>query len=156
MNKRTFLSTLSSFATNRSIERNEIIIAGSGASILLDLRLEAEDIDVYVTERVWDNITWAPDAPEIKNLIPQGEFPGCQVLDFKDVSVHYSSHIFKYPTYKHRNFKVLTTLGLLMYRVDLGRKKDWSDIVALQNYWEDLDEDYFVRLIKLQKLHGAK
>lgn len=146
MNKRSVLTTLSATIDFNQWQRSEVMIVGGVASIIHGLRDETEDIDVFVSERIFDDATFkVPEA--ITEEIPAcGTLPACTILDAGNITYHLVGTLPDYPTFIHRRFNVLTKLGLLMYRIDLGRKKDMSDIIQLKNRWEELPAEYKQRL----------
>lgn len=154
MNKRDFLSRLSTVADKYKLDRSEIMIVGSCAAVLNGIETYVNDIDTLIGFTNMDRIFYIKEATEV--LLPTcGNMEGSPMftLDKVDFVLH-SSFDTCYPTFNHRKFKVLTKLGLLQYRLDLGREKDLKDIFALMTYWIELDDKYTARLIELRKQYG--
>lgn len=154
MNKRDFLSRLSTVADKYKLDRSEIMIVGSCAAVLNGIETYVNDIDTLIGFANMDRIFYIKNATEV--LLPtcgNMEASPMFTLDKVDFVLH-GSFDTCYPTFNHRKFKVLTKLGLLQYRLDLGREKDFKDILALMSYWTDLDDKYTARLIELRKQYG--
>lgn len=146
MNKRDVLTKLSNACLNANIHRGSVTIVGGGASVILGLRTETADIDTHVDEDTKFDLWWNSSVKQEKDYLEVNHMPRCQHFSIGEVSFIYSDLLANYPTFTHRKFKVLTKLGLLMYRIDLGRSKDMADIHALENEWVNLNAVYTKRL----------
>lgn len=151
MNKRDILSILSTTCLKHRIDRNSVTIVGGGASVILGLRDETADIDTHVDEDTKFDLWWNNSVKQEKDYPEVNYMPRCQHFSFGKVSFIYSDLLTIYPTFTHRKFKVLTKLGLLMYRIDLGREKDLEDINALECIWDELSITYQRRLKEIIK-----
>lgn len=140
MNKRQFMTTLSAVVDKLNINRREVIIAGGGASLLWGLRESTNDIDVYVSKDIIDMIKTLPGA-SYSVLPPCGQVPRCELVDYQGVSFMDNTGVSLYATCGHRNYQLQTKLGLLQYRLALGREKDKGDIKALYSYWHYLSDN---------------
>lgn len=156
MKKRDVLSLLSEVCDNHFISRERVTIVGGAASLLNNLITETDDVDVMVDERTSDNLWWTKGVTQEEELPPCGYFSPSIHYTMKKISFIYNGCAPKYPTFKHRQFNVLTNLGLLQYRIDLGRDKDWTDVLTLIPFWGELDETYKLRLKELQEKQGYK
>lgn len=150
MDKRDVLSMLSTTCLNHDIDRSSITIVGGSASVILGLRDETADIDVHVDEDTKFDLWWNSSVKQEKDYLEINHMPRCQHFSIGKVSFIYSDLLTNYPTFAHRKFKVLTKLGLLMYRIDLGREKDLDDINALGCVWSELDQGYRKKLYLLK------
>ena len=151
MNKRDILSILSTTCLKYRIDRNSVTIVGGGASVILGLRDETADIDTHVDEDTKFDLWWNSSVKQEKDYLEVNHMPRCQHFSIGEVSFIYSDLLANYPTFTHRKFKVLTKLGLLMYRIDLGRGKDLDDINALESIWDELSRTYQQRLKEVIK-----
>lgn len=149
MNKRDYLSKLSSACLNANVHRCNVTIVGGGASLLNELKMQTNDIDVHVDEDTFWNLYYEPASTKPIVLEAKGQFPEAQLLGNGGVDFIFATDLPTYPTFKHKQFNVLSKLGLLMYRIDLGRDKDMDDIRALEEHWCKLDETYTKRLKNL-------
>lgn len=154
MNKRDFLSRLSTVADKYKLDRSDIMIVGSCAAVLNGIETYVNDIDTLIGPANMGRLHCIKNVTEV--TIPtcgNMEESTLFTLDRVDFVLH-NSFDTCYPTFNHRKFKVLTKLGLLQYRLDLGREKDFKDILALMSYWIELDEKYTARLNELRKRYG--
>lgn len=156
MNKRDFLSLLSSACLKLKLERSNIIIVGDGASLVLGLRTETNDIDVHVDEDTKFDLYWNELVKQEADYLEINHMPRCQHFSFGKISFIYSDMLTNYPTFNHRQYKVLTRLGLLMYRLDLGRQKDLVDIKLLKDDWDKLNSAYDKKLKTFLSKNGIK
>ena len=151
MNKRDVLTKLSNACLSANIHRGSVTIVGGGASVILGLRTETADIDTHVDEDTKFDLWWNSSVKQEKDYLEVNHMPRCQHFSIGEVSFIYSDLLANYPTFTHRKFKVLTKLGLLMYRIDLGRCKDLDDINALESIWDELSRTYQQRLKEVIK-----
>lgn len=156
MNKRDVLSMLSSTCQKLYIDRDAVTIVGGAASLILGLHDETDDIDVHVTEKAKIDLSWEDAVKHEEDFGAINHMPSCQHYSHGKISFIYSADLKDYPTFNHRQYKVLTKLGLLMYRLDLGRTKDISDVKELSEYWDKLDLGYAVRLEMFLSNYGIE
>lgn len=150
MNKRSALTQLTQVVDSlNGIQRDEIVIAGSLAALLNGLCDEVNDIDVYSGVRPFAAVSWTGKAKQGKILKATEYLPECKVIPLQDIDFHLVENFDIYPTFTHRKFRVLNKVGLLMFRIDIGREKDLKDINALKEYWCKLTPLYKQRLNKL-------
>lgn len=149
MNKRGYLSKLSSTCSNLGVCRSNVLIVGGGASLLLGLREETADIDVVLPSHLYKIFVFHPKISKLLRLEPTRWLGESSQVTISDIDFVFPSNDFNYPTFKHRKFNVLTKLGLLMYRLDLGREKDLGDIKLLESEYRNLNASYKKRLKEL-------
>lgn len=150
MNKRDFMSKLSAVIINHNLDRNDITIVGSCASVLNGLRNYVNDIDVMVGQKNFKILLDVEEATG-EHLAPVGHLGETPCLTLKDVSFLDIKAFGNYPTFDHRKYKVLNKLGLLMFRIDLGRDKDIDEIKQLKDQWVYLNKEYTDKLNQLRK-----
>lgn len=155
MNKRDILSNLSSVCLKLNINRSKVTIVGGGASLILGLKNDTADIDVHVTESVDGDLAYS-DAVREEDYQARNYMPQCNHYTFGKVSFIYSEALPEYPTFNHRQYNVLTKLGLLMYRLDLGREKDLTDVKLLKDEWGNLSPNYTKKLKTFLSENGIK
>lgn len=145
MDKRDILSKLSCTCLKLGIDRSEVTIVGGSASLLNKMRDETNDIDIIIGRDTYDKLLTKPNIV-ITSLPPIGHFKTSSVIQVDGLDFVHIDSLRPYQTYTRRGFKVLSKLGLLMYRIDLGTEKDLEDILQLRDLWSVLDLHYAVKL----------
>lgn len=120
------------------MDKSNLVIVGSVASLVHGVRSEVNDIDIFIGNTNMD-ILLLNDDVKFHSLESCNEFNATLGYRCNAVDMVYFIDIDKYPSFIHCGYKVLTKLGLLQYRLDLFREKDYSDIVALKSEWSKLD-----------------
>jgi hypothetical protein len=156
MNKREFFTELAQVCDKHGVKRENVIVYGGGASIFHGTVEATADIDVLVDETTMDNLSWEPAVIYHDVLPPNGNLPEVTLRKIGKVDFHWGKDLPIYPTISHRKFKILSKMGLLMFRIDLGRTKDVKDVKALSDLWSELDQTYKVKLKTFLHKHGVK
>ena len=132
--KETFIATLNAAVEELRISKKAVTISHGGASMMLGLRDGTADIDVQLSQNVFDIIARGREVVKLPALGWNGEQ---SVVHFKGVDFHrYHKGSILFPfSWKDSvdGFDVTPQLQLLVDRIKLGRTKDFDDILRLRN-----------------------
>lgn len=155
-NKETFLATLNEAVQTLRISKKSVTISHGGASLLLGLRDETNDIDVQLQPNVFDILARKHEVVPLDALGWNGPQ---QTIEFQGVDFHrYHVGSFLYPfSWKEMvdGYDVTPALQLLVDRIKTGRTKDLDDILRLRNIWINLPDHYKDRLSGLLDAMGV-
>lgn len=129
MNYREFVTELATFCNKYKLNREEVYISHGGAMLVYGYRDDTSDIDVAVSQEVWNMFVGKYGVKVVHNPTTElVEIPGMKVdvhlltPDFVESDYHVINHV-----------KVTTIAKTLANKLELSRDKDLEDIAILKD-----------------------
>ena len=148
--KQGYLDTLDMAVQKLRMSKSAVVISHGGASLMLGLRNETNDIDVQLAPGTFEALR---SSQEVKTFSACGWSPAVDGFTFENVDFFKLPHgSILYPfEYKDKTngYDVTSSMQLLLDRIKLGRTKDLDDILRLKSMWIYLPCHYKDRLSEL-------
>lgn len=135
MNKAQYINALKSWAEQNHIKLADCHVSHGGSLLMLGLREDTDDIDLTVSQNIWDRLI--NEGYEVQILPATATYPEVHIISVtEDIDVHLINP---------EDEMVLDELDGIMYRnatttlldkLKLNRDKDQADIAALKEMLE--------------------
>jgi hypothetical protein len=130
MNKSQLVARLTKFIESNNYEMEDAVVSHGGAMVLLGLRDDTNDVDIYVTEAIWNDFLEDGFKPDVKK-------DGIESIQAtKHVSIRINTRSNIYPDVITNRVNHQSAEQTLHEYQLLNRDKDAESIVKLQNYIE--------------------